>query len=129
MVPAEPSSDPARYQWNLNPESGQVIIQLPKQDLSAVKQLNCSLLQTAAAGALSIELTRRLTRFATDADFQDFSVTGVRVCGEILEEHNQKVRQKTGEGLTLNLLTKAPEITGYSPAAVFGTPGRPEETS
>lgn len=120
LVSAEPSSDPDRYQWGMNYEGGQVSIQLPEKGLSAVKQLNPSFLQTIAAGALSVELARRSTNPVTDADFQAFAAAGVKACGDILAEMNERVRLKTGEGVTLNLLDESPEITAYDLSVAFG---------
>jgi hypothetical protein len=120
LVSAEPSSDPNRYQWDINPKNGQVTIQLPEKGISAVRKLNSSFLQTAAAGALSVELVRRSTNLVTDADFQAFAAVGVKACGDILAEMNEMVRLKTGESVTLNLLTEPPETTAYGFSAIFG---------
>lgn len=130
LISAGYSDDPDRCQSGLNPISGEVTIQLPERGRSAVKKLNPSFLQIAAAGALSIELARRSTNLVTDDDFRAFAAAGVKTCGDILAEINEKVRRETGEGETLNLLEETPEITGYDFLTALGlNPHRPEEKS
>lgn len=120
LIGDQPSNDPLHIEFGMNPLAGQVTINLPDSGRGAVQGTNASLIQTAAAGALSIEMERRAIIPLTDDDLQKIGATGVRVCGQILQELYEQIRPKLTGDIKLNLLETPPEITAYDFVSAFG---------
>lgn len=120
LIAANPSPRPQEIEMGANWDAGQVFIRLPEQGRHAVQQVNASLLQNVAAGAVIVESARRATTPLTGDVFQRFAQIGSDACAQILQEINERVRAQVGEGVELNLLPEPPEVTSYDFLAALG---------